>query len=81
MGKLINRIQGSRFLYQVYQARLRQRMSNCSTSLAILQAFLKLCLVNLISKDTHLVFSIYTSKWSFHINSMNAALASFIVFR
>ena len=34
-------------------------MSNRSSSLAILQAFSKPCLVNLISTDTHLVFSIY----------------------
>ena len=31
-------------------------MSNCSASLAVHQAFSKLSLVNLISKDTHLVF-------------------------
>ena len=50
MGKLINRILGSRLLI---------RMSNRSASLAIQQALSKPCLVNLISNDTHLVFSIY----------------------
>ena len=42
MGKLINRIPGSRLL-----------ISSCQ------HAFLKPSLVNLISKDTHVVFSIY----------------------
>ena len=34
-------------------------MSNHSASLAIQQAFSKSCLVNLISKDTRLVLSLY----------------------
>ena len=121
LGKLINRIHCTRFgfLYQVYQAQLRERMLNRSTSLAMStnvlealpgkldikrhspsilyisaslamstgvlealpgklnikdtrlvfsisrqasrsqQMFSKPCLVILISKDTHLVFSIY----------------------
>ena len=49
MGKLINRIPGSRLL-----------ISSLPGSLCQL-AFSKTCLVNLISKDTHLVFSIYGS--------------------
>ena len=44
MGKLINRIPGSRLLI---------------SSLPGQQAFSKPCLVNLISKDTHLIFSMY----------------------
>ena len=48
MGKLINRIPGSRLL----------QASRCQ------QAFSKPCLVNLISKDTHLVFSIYSPDWT-----------------
>ena len=45
---------------------LREHMSNHSASLAIQEAFSKPCLVNLISKDTHLVFSIYNInlQWS-----------------
>ena len=35
MGNLINSIPGLRFLYQVYQAPLRERMLKCSTSLAM----------------------------------------------
>ena len=46
IGKLINRIRGSRFLLQDRQA------------LRCQQAFSKPCMVNLISKDTHLVISI-----------------------
>ena len=46
MGKLINRIPGSHLLISSLPA------SRCQ------QAFSKPCLVNLISKDTHLVFSI-----------------------
>ena len=48
--KLINRIPG----YQVYQARLQERMLNRSANLAIQQAFSKPCLVNLISNYTYL---------------------------
>ena len=44
MGKLINKILGLRPMI--------------STSLANKQAFLKLCLVNLISKDTHIENSV-----------------------
>ena len=47
MGKLINKIPGSRLLI------LSLPGSRCQ------HAFSKPCLVNLISKDTHLVFSIY----------------------
>ena len=55
MGKLINRIPGSRLLLP----RLRERMLNRSAILAMSTSILKPCLVNLISKDAHLVFSIY----------------------
>ena len=59
--KLINRIPGLRLLISVYQARLQESMLNHSASLAFQQAFSKPCLVNLISKDTHLVFSFFIS--------------------
>ena len=82
MRKLINRIPGLRLFCQVYQARLQERMLNRSAeprdsttflkallgSLAIQQAFSKPCLVNLISKDTHLVFSLY-NKNIYHMTS------------
>ena len=50
MGNLINRIPGSRLLISSLPG---SQASRCQP------AFLKSCLVNLISKDTHLVFSIY----------------------
>ena len=59
MGKLINIIPGSRLLISSLPARLQERMSSRLASLVIPQAFSKPCLVNFISKDTHLVFSIY----------------------
>ena len=40
---------------QVCQAQLWECMPNCTASLAIQQVFSKPCLVNLISKDTHLL--------------------------
>ena len=74
MGKLINRIPGSRLLISSLPgSALRTHVESLgkprdvnkrSQSLAwqasrCQQAFSKPCLVNLISKDTHLVFSIY----------------------
>ena len=58
MGKLINRIPGSRILISslpgsALRTHVESQASRCQ------QAFSKPCLVNLISKDTHLVFSIY----------------------
>ena len=44
--------------YQFCQAWLRERMLNRSASLAMSTSILKACLVNLISKDAHLIFSI-----------------------
>ena len=52
MGKLINRIPGSRLGFE-HACCLSRQASRCQ------HAFSKPCLVNLISKDTHLVFSIY----------------------
>ena len=58
MGKLINRIPGSRLLISSLPgSALRKHVE--SLGRAIQHAFSKPCLVNLISKDTHLVFSIY----------------------
>ena len=70
MGKMINRIPGSRLLISSLPGTaLRTHVESLgkprdvnkrSQSLlpAIQHAFSKPCLVNLISKDTHLVFSI-----------------------
>ena len=78
MGKLLNRIPGSRLLISslsglalrtLVESLGKPRDVNMrSQSLAcraIQQAFSKPCLVNLISKDTHLVFSNYQLKFIF----------------
>ena len=55
-----------------YQVRLRERMLNCEASQ---QVFSKPCLVNLISNNTYLVFSIYCSlsgKYNGYINRLLA---------
>ena len=52
MGKLINRIPGSLLLISSLPGSALRTHVECQ------QAFSKPCLVNLISKDTHLVFSI-----------------------
>ena len=55
MGKLKNRIPGSRLLISSLPVSgLRSHVESLGK-----QAFSKPCLVNMISKDTHLVFSIY----------------------
>ena len=57
MDNLINRIPGSRLLISnVPDSALRTHVESLGK-----QAFSKPCLVNLISKDTHLVFCIYIS--------------------
>ena len=56
MGKLINRIPGSRLLISSLPGSALRTHVECR---AIQHAFSKPSLVNLISKDTHLVFSIY----------------------
>ena len=57
MGKLINKIPGSRLLISSLPGKAsRMQASGCQ------QAFSKPCLVNLISKETHLVFSIHVSQ-------------------
>ena len=57
MGKLINRIPGWRLLISsLLGSALRTHVRQASRCQ---QASSKPCLVNLISKDTHLVFSIY----------------------
>ena len=64
MGKLINIIPGSRLLISSLPgSTLRTHVVNKrSQSLArCQQALLKPCLVNLISKDTHLVFDIFSA--------------------
>ena len=54
MGQLINRIPGTRLLISSLPGlALRTHVESLGK-----QAFSKPCLVNLISKDTHLVFSI-----------------------
>ena len=61
MGKLINRIPGSRILISSLPgSALRTHVESLGKPRDVCQhAFSKPCLVNLISKDTHLVFSIY----------------------
>ena len=57
MGKLINRIPGSRLLISSLPgSALRTHVESLASRCQ--HAFSKPCLVNLISKDTHLVFSI-----------------------
>ena len=55
MGKLINRIPGWGLLI----SSLPGSALRTGQALRCQQAFSKPCLVNLISKDTHLVFSMY----------------------
>ena len=73
MGKLINRIPGSRLLISSLPgSALRTHVESlgkprdvimCSQGSSRCQhAFSKPCLLNLISKETHLVFSIYLSR-------------------
>ena len=60
MGKLINRIPDSRLLISnLPGSALRTHVDIARQASRCQQAFSKPCLVNLISKDTHLVFSIY----------------------
>ena len=59
MGKLINRIPGSRLLISSLPGKaLRTHVDIARQASRCQHAFSKPCLVNLISKDTHLVFSI-----------------------
>ena len=63
MGKLINRIPGSRLLISSLPGKaLRMHVDIAQQASRCQHAFSKPCLVNLISKDTHLVFSIYNMK-------------------
>ena len=60
MGKLINRIPGSRLLISSLPgSALRTLVDIARQASRCQQVLSKPCLVNLISKDTHLVFSIY----------------------
>ena len=61
MGKLINRIHvpGSRLLISIYQAQLWEGMFNRLAGLAMSTSVLNALPDKWISKDTHLVFSIY----------------------
>ena len=56
MGKRIKKISGSHLLISSLQGLALKTLVEASRCH---QAFLKPCLVNLISKDIHLVFSIY----------------------
>ena len=63
MDKLINRIPGSRLLISSLPGKsLRTLVDITRQASRCQQAFSKPCLVNLISKDTHLVFSTYLVK-------------------
>ena len=58
MGKLIDRIPGSRHLISSLPgSSLRTHVDIARQASRCQHAFSKPCLVNLISKDTHLVFS------------------------
>ena len=59
MGKLINRIPGSRLLISSLPGSASRTHVESLGKPRDVNAFSKPCLVNLISKDTHLVFSIY----------------------
>ena len=60
IGKLINRILGSCLLISSLPgSALRTHVDIARQASRYQQAFSKPCLVNLISKDTNLVFSIY----------------------
>ena len=60
MGKLVNRIPGLRLLVSSLPGRaLRTLVDITRQASRCQQAFSKPCLVNLISKDTRLVFYIY----------------------
>ena len=72
MSKLINRIPGLRLLISsllgsALRTLVESQASRCQ------QAFSKPCLVNLISKDTHLVFSICKILFQY-INLTSAAV-------
>ena len=59
MGKLINRIPGSRLLISSLPgSALRTHVESLGKPCDVNMRFSKPCLVNLISKDTHLVFTI-----------------------
>ena len=58
MGKLINRIPGSRLLISSLQGSALRMLVESLGKPRDVNKRSKPCLVNLISKDTHLVFSI-----------------------
>ena len=59
MGKLINRIPGSRLLISSLPGlALRMHVESLSKPHDVIKRSPRPCLVNLVSKDTHLVFSI-----------------------
>ena len=59
MGKLINELPGSRLLISSLPGSASRTYVESRACLVMRQAFSKPCLVNFISKDTHIVFSIY----------------------
>ena len=60
MGKLINRIPGSRLLISLLPgSALRTHVESLSKPGDVEQEFSKRYLLNLMSKNTHLLFSIY----------------------
>ena len=66
MGKLIDRIPGLHFLILSLPGSASGMYVESLSKLAIQQAFSKPPPVNLISKDTHLGFSIYTENEGCH---------------
>ena len=67
MGKLINRITSSRLLISSLPgSALRTHVESLGKPRDVNIAFSKPCLVNLVSKDTHLVFSIFMCMYLLH---------------
>ena len=63
MGKLINRIPGLRLLISSLPGSALKTNFESQGVSQFQQAFSQPCLVNLMSKDAHLVFSIYFIKY------------------
>ena len=61
VNQSINRLPGSRLLISCLPGSALEKLLIRSASLAIQQPFPKLCLVNLISKDTHQALSVLRS--------------------
>ena len=73
LGKLINRIPGSRLLIlNLPGSAWKMHIDIARQASRCQQVFSKPCLVNLISKDTHLIFSIYTPHYFLCFQSLKS---------